>query len=549
MSERTRKPGSIAAHIVKAAPMPTAPVAKAEHATSMEREEQFNAGEWIQRPLDYDGIDALVDHSTILPQCIQAYKNNIVGFGIYIDYQDEYKNKEETPEMVQEYNQAKRILDLLAYDCSTQEMFGRIVATRERYGIAYVEVIRTLDGQVAEIVNIQYPSTIEMTVEQDEYIPVPFYYNGEQLERKRRFRKFRQTVGARVVYFKEFGDPRLMDMRDGNYYDNLDLQYRANEILAFPIGDRPYGTVRWVGQIAGIDGAFKAEQLNRNYFDNGRHTPMLIMVSGGTLTDESFNKLREYMNEIKGVNGQHAFMVLEAENVNTDAAFEEETVPKIEIKDLSPMLQKDELFQGYLDNVRRKCQSAFRLPDLFVGYTTDFNRATAQTAMEITEKQVFIPERQELAWIINRKLLADYQFRFVEVNFRAPDVTNPDDQAKILNIAERAGGVTPNEAHKLAMSMTGDSAEDFDGDWGNVPLAYAKIVGEQQREAEQREAQRQALAQPQASQQEPTPEVDPEVVDQLDDKIEDAAGYPELVAVMKQIRRMLTKAEVVPDED
>ena len=93
-------------------------------------------------------------------------------------------------------------------------------------------------------------------------------------------------------------------------------------------------------------------------------------------------------------------------------------------------------------------QSSFRLPDLYVGYTTNFNRATAQTAMEVTEKQVFQTERQSLAWIINNKLLNDYGFENVEVYFKEPDITNPDDLYKILNVCSNAGGLPPNKVRK-----------------------------------------------------------------------------------------------------
>ena len=92
-------------------------------------------------------------------------------------------------------------------------------------------------------------------------------------------------------------------------------------------------------------------------------------------------------------------------NTNEPAAgFDVEKQPEVEIKDLANILQKDELFQEYQENSRKKVQSTFLLPDLYVGYTTDFNRATAQTAVEVTEKQVFQPERNSLAWIINNKL-------------------------------------------------------------------------------------------------------------------------------------------------
>ena len=247
--------------------------------------------------------------------------------------------------------------------------------------------------------------------------------------------------------------------------------------MEFTIGTEPYGTVRWIGQVLGVDGSRRAESLNNNYFINGRHTPLMIMVKGGTLTDESFEKLQQYMNDIKGEAGQHAFIVLETEATEARADFDQQEKPEIEVKDLASILQKDELFQEYMDNNRRKVQSAFQLPDLYVGYTTDFNRATAQTAQEVTEEQVFQPERKSLAWAINNRLLNGYHFQFVEAYFLEPDISNPDDLQKLLTVANSAGGLTPNMAKRIVYEALGEDAEDYpenpeEAAWGDIPLAY-----------------------------------------------------------------------------
>lgn len=49
------------------------------------------------------------------------------------------------------------------------------------------------------------------------------------------------------------------------------------------------------------------------------------------------------------------------------ADYADEKQPEIEIKELASILKKDKLFQEYLDNNRRKVQSAFQLPDLYPG--------------------------------------------------------------------------------------------------------------------------------------------------------------------------------------
>ena len=127
-----------------------------------------------------------------------------------------------------------------------------------------------------------------------------------------------------------------------------------------------------------------------------------------------------------------------------------------------------------IKNNRRKVQSAFQLPDLYVGYTTDFNRATAQTAQEVTEQQVFQPERKSLAWAINNRLLNEYQFKYVECYFLEPDISNPDDLYKLLTVCNNAGGLTPNKARQIIFEAYGEVAEDYPEEWGDTPLNYSK---------------------------------------------------------------------------
>lgn len=508
-----KKPG-VAAHIIKATN--DRPITKSDKSEQIDAREELSTAEWLTPPLDMVGLKDLVSHSSILPQCVRAYKNNIAGFGIGIRYKDD---EEETPEMAAEFVRAEELIELLTFEQDTKEVFEDLVEARETYGISYIEVIRNLAGEVVQIEFIKDTPTVEKTRQLEPYIDTSFFFKGVEQTRKKKFRKYRQTVSGQTVYFKEFGDPRIMDKRSGEYLgkgETLELDYQANEIMEFAIGTSPYGEVRWCGQILGVDGSRKAESLNNNYFRNGRHTPLMIVVKGGTLTEESFTKLTEYMNGIKGEAGQHAFIVLETESVDNKAGFEDDGKTEIEIKDLASILQRDELFQEYLDNNRRRVQSSFQLPDLYVGYTTDFNRATAQTAQEVTEKQVFQPERKSLAWAINNRLLNGYNFKYVEAYFKEPDISNPDDIAKILNIVERAGGLSPNKAKEVGYTALGDNFEPFEGEWADVPLAYAKLTQ--------------------------TPNI-PDLTAQLEKQIAKAAAGQDdaVVAVMKEVRSLLLK--------
>lgn len=527
--EKTKAP-SFGVKIIKADKPAEPPISvfikdieKSDKPEQITREKSISASDWITHPVDMRGLKELVDDSTILPQCIRAYKSNIAGFGIGVRYAEDIDD--ETDEMKAEWSALEDIISLLNMDMMTKEVFENVIRDRETYGIAYCEVIRSMDGQVVELQFIIDTPSIDMTYPLEPYVDIEYFHKGLIVKRKKKFRKFRQNVAGQTVYFKEFGDPRIMDKRDGKYAEEggekIDIDNQANEIIEFRIGSLPYGEVRWIGQVLTVDGNRRAEILNNNYFREGRHTPLMILVKGGTLSDESFTKLQNYINDIKGENGQHAFLVLETESNESTAAFTDQKQAEIEIKDLASILQKDELFQEYQENGRKKTQSAFLLPDLYVGYTTDFNRATAQTAMEVTEKQVFQPERTSLAWIINHKLLNGYQLKYVEAYFEAPDITNPEDIQKILNVTERAGGMTPNVAKELTYKTLGkDGCEDYVGDWGDIPIQYARIQ--------------------QSAMQLPSQSVTDETLKQLDGKIEQATDE-EVVSVMKQIRKALVE--------
>ena len=214
----------------------TAPIEKADTSVQLTTSEAYNAGDWITPVNDMRGLRQMVKHSTILPQCIRAYKNNIAGFGIGIRYVEDV---EETPEMAAEFKRAEEIVELLNTEQDTKEVFEDVIEARETYGIAYLEVIRNLAGEVVQIEFIKETPSVSKTKPLDPYIPSIYYHHGQQVERKKRYCKYKQEVGGKTVYFKEFGDPRIMDRRDGLYLQegkSIDLDNQANEIMEFAIG-------------------------------------------------------------------------------------------------------------------------------------------------------------------------------------------------------------------------------------------------------------------------------------------------------------------------
>jgi hypothetical protein len=45
---------------------------------------------------------------------------------------------------------------------------------------------------------------------------------------------------------------------------------------------------------------------------------------------------------------------------------------------------------------------------------------------------------------------------------------------KIIQACSAAGGLTPNKAKQIIYEALGEVSEDYEGDWGEIPLAYSK---------------------------------------------------------------------------
>src|SRR5690606_36489463 len=107
------------------------------------------------------------------------------------------------------------------------------------------------------------------------------------------------------------------------------------------------------------------------------------------------------------------------------------------------------------------------------------NRATADKARQITEEQVFEPERNSLEWIINTKLFKDLELKHAQADFNTPEINDPQDQARLLDVLGRFGGITPNDLRDKAADVLGKHLEILDLEDANLPMAIANSIRQQ----------------------------------------------------------------------
>ncbi|MEX3422050.1 MULTISPECIES: phage portal protein [Bacillus] len=422
----------------------------------------------IEPPYRIEDLQQIKENSTILGQCIDAYKRNIVGFGHEMQYKQ--NDAEETDDMKKEWSFVDtEIIPFFSFDKPFKEILEGAIDDRETTGNGYIEVIRNVSNQPDQLANM-LPQHMRVTRKDEELQDVKYIVNGKSITRKKKFRRYVQIVDNNPIYFKEFGDPRFLNKKTGKFSKESFGGENATEILHLKIGNGPYGIPRWVSHVVHMVGARKAEELNLRYFKQGRHVPMAMIIKNGLLDDESEAALSEYATSIEGEENQHKFLLLQLK-ADEDESTGEPVPADIELKSLADILQNDALFLEYDDKSRQKVQSAFRLPDIYVGYSRDFNRATADAAREITEEQVFEPERNSLEFIINNILLLPYELKHVYVNLRKPEISNTEDMVKMLDVLSKYGGTTFNDLREVAAKVLNKDLEPFDAEEASQPIA------------------------------------------------------------------------------
>lgn len=479
----------------------------------------------INPPFPIKELQEMVERSTILEQCVEAYRRNIVGFGAVPEYKEDIAVQEESPEMETELELVQDFIDFFSFDTSFEDVFGDAIEDREITGNGYIEVIR--DGQGLPREGHRLDPAYIYTTKLGDFVDVETTFGSETFSRKRKFRKYIQDIGTKKVYYKEYGDPRIMDNRTGEYVNGgLSEEYQANEVLHLKIGKKAYGVPRWIGQLIHIAGARLAEELNYRYFTQGRHTPMAILLHNAVLSPESEQQLEEYAQSVEGVDNSHKFLVIEAEGLDEGILEESKKNAKVEMTTLADMLQQDALFLDYDESSRQKVQSAFRLPDIYVGRSKDFNRATADTARTITEEQVFEPERNSLEWVINNKLINEFGISHVRIEFNKPEISNADEIVDVLNAGNNLKALAPNDVRPIIGALLGVELEPFEGDEYNLP------AGESQ------QAQTPLLSAGQTPHDSNTPDDEEEQEDEAD-LIDKAYKQTDLISLLKDMRDVI----------
>jgi len=449
----------------------------------------------IAPPYNLQVLSTMYENSSELGQCLDAMEINIEGFGFHLRRAiKDSVLREGTDELRKEVETEKLNLTNFFNNIALDgESFTRLRRKTRRdiesCGNGYWEIIpdtnKSTEGmaEVAAALNHIPAHTMRITkadtkaIETKQLQPMVQADGSVEMQIvtvRRRFRMFVHKRNNKNVFFKEFGDPRVLNYETGEYETakkKVPKNKHANPVIHFSIysSRSPYGIPRWVGQLFSILGSRSAEEINFKTLRSNNIPSMMVLVSNGMLTDGSIKRIEEFVEtQIAGSGNYSKFLLLEAESADEEGLGNAGTM-KLHAEPLTSVQHTDQLFQEYDKNNSDKVRRSFRLPPMFVGRADDYTRATAESSRKLADEQVFAPERSEVDHVVNYKLLPPLAVKYHQFVSNSPNTTDNKELAQILNYAEKTGGITPNIARIIISDIFGTDLgsvdpEKFDGD-------------------------------------------------------------------------------------
>lgn len=436
----------------------------------------------ITPPYAPKSLATALEISNILRQCIYSYVVNIASFGYRVV--PRYEGKEMDPK---EKAKLESFVEFANPDQSLSAVVKDEVHDYEHYGFGFYEVIRNKRGGVGMIRQLKAANTRILKADEEVIqVQVEIKRGGSSratVTERRRFRRFLQQIGNRKTYFKEFGDPRRLSYKTGEFATDerpVTKEDEATEVIhERQYSEDSYGIPRWISQLPNIIGSRESEEVNMRFFEDNTVPPALLTVSGGRLTQDSFRQLKELLEkEGVGKHRHHKIMLIEA--VPETAGLDEKGQVKVQLDKLVDARQSDALFADYDQNNRSKIRSTFRLPPALIGESQDVTFATANVSVFVAETQVFLPERRRHDETLNKKIVHNprgLNMETVKLESRGPVISNPEMLVKSLTALNVMGGLTPRRAVEainevLDWNLEGypeKGSEDYE-DWMDVPV-------------------------------------------------------------------------------
>lgn len=427
----------------------------------------------IEPVYSFATLDIIYDQSDVLEECIDAYAENIDGFGYQLQYLGEDQTKK-TDKELEEEQILKDFFDNANENESWVSIRKKLRRDVERLGNGAFEFVRNLNGELAMVYHIPF-TTIRCTKMHPDPVTLTVQIKRKgkliSVQVRKYFRRWAQVRegGQVLTWFKSYGDPRVMDAKTGEFVSSRKGINVATEILQFKTRETTYGVPRWMCNVPDVLGRRSAQYINYDLMNSQGIPPMVVMVSGGSLTDESMNELKTVVRGMRGKEKWNKVALLESTPENT--GLEDRGNAKIELKNLTEYRKDDLMFDKYLNKTEETSRHTFRLPRMYTGSSIAFTHSTSVVARITAEEQVFMPKRSDFDEVANRQIINKelniYSWKYTS---KGPKIVGSKELAAGVDIFSKVGAFTINHAIAMANEAFGLQMTTFSEQWADYPI-------------------------------------------------------------------------------
>jgi capsid portal protein len=344
----------------------------------------------------YENLALVPETDDVVYSNIRAIVQNVTGFGFRFEqYEGDEKAFEAQKAMIEglfnkpneNYESFVVISKLISID-------------RETFGTGYMEVRRDLDKVIKRI---YHSPAFRIRARKDRVV------EGEIKVERRGYVLLSGKAGDTkpIMYFKNFGDERDMNMKTGEY-GKVDGALRASELIEFKHYNTKtayYGIPQYISTESAVIGNNYAATTNNNRFKNNCVPDQLIIVNNGSIVSGKKELNSYFKDEFKGSENAGKSLLIEVEGYDKDAIKDGLEKATVQVVPLNKWNDSD--FSKFQERNDLRIRRTFRLSKIILGETDDVNRASATAAKEVAEEQVFNPIRIEMDEIINQTIVAD----------------------------------------------------------------------------------------------------------------------------------------------
>ncbi|QQO38273.1 capsid portal protein [Vibrio phage vB_VpaS_VP-RY-9] len=423
-----------------------------------------NAGAVIVPKYDPILLAAFAEESSSLNPCIAAMEINIdgTGYDIMPVNEKEWLDSEGNDSTHREDPIYQSIVDFFENPHPNETLTGmrrKVRRDLEQCGNGALEVLLAKDGTplFMKYLDAKYLRLMEYGDQDNETVQREVMRAGKKTKAslKMKRRRYMYRKGKTTRYLKELGSERELNAVTGMWVERgkkVVNNQRASAVIHFKLdkdANDEYGLPRWISKVRSMKGELEAESLNLNYFENGGIPPVIIFLQNGKVESGSLRSLNAALSG--KAEGKSKGVVVETES--TTGSLDKEGKVDVKVERFSSEQTKDSLFGGYLDKCSKEIKGAYRLPQLFLGKSEDYNFATAYASILVAEAQVFKPERDEFDEIIDLRLMTHFSDKFT---FRSRSLSVVDTETKtamLLNLSNNKA-ITNEEYVRLANTIT-----------------------------------------------------------------------------------------------